>query len=1019
MSLSTVLAKALFDNAAESPEELAFRKGDILMVLEQEQEGGPGWWLCSLHGRQGIAPANRLRLLQTAAPINTGMDTCRAPSMDSVNITPRQQAARGNTLGSDDGVYLSPHSMAEGLYQSPGASSAPRAGEMWHMDGGRPRSHSSSGAHSRPERDIAMVSRPRSPSVRGRGVETDSLYQTPTGLSPLTVQYHRSQEVLSSESVYLTPSAVPRAGVAPDAQGETTFLMQRESGGQGNSEGCYLVPRVATTAMSNEDLYQTPTNGVAVAVPTPGASGLSVSPLTKVSQETPSMYQTPTPPGGPRTSPKEPNLPNSSSASASGPNHKLSPATANSSPRPQTKGVSKDPDNLGVPSTPPGARGKLAAGGRGSPLLVRIGKGGIPGSPNFGRKPPPPAPPVRGVTKKNTTPPTPAPKPALPAGLAFSKQPREVDEGHKMVPVTRDENIKEGNMQDKSRMKDPEVQMVTTKVDNKAQQDSESDKLEDQVYDTPPTNRWQQAPLATCDDEDDNIYNTPRAVPLNIGFDQESEIYDVPTHTLNPAVEPQHETYNVPASLPIASEVEEDEEDVYSVPSLPGQPVVPAEPEEGAGHSQVYSIPSPGKSDADRVQHSNCSLEESEPDGGIYDMPSMTLDIPATSSVRRLSVSSTGSGDVQWRTSISTLIQSAWSVTSSAPARELAASLAEILSVWKTSHAGDAPPPLQQAWSRLSEAMPALAMCGNGPPSEALRGLVRCALEDATLLLQSQVRPRLPSQESLSRRPLPALPVSDTQHIGSGMGSRKGSWIQERPLPPPPPPAFPLPPPPASLPPSIGRSEEDDELGNEYAGIGLTPAPPTLPVGDSVGYVKLQGMPEPPADAQFQTENNSSQVIPTAETRVKAHCQLSPSPPLPGTLSLEDSELLSFYSSQSLSHLSCLADSIEALFTSVQGNQPPRVFVSRGKSLIVTAHKLVFIGDTLSRLLSSSDLKAKVTTSGARLCQALKTVVVATKGAAQNYPSVPATQEMVDRVAELSQHAAGFAGLLQRLAEIS
>lgn len=90
--------------------------------------------------------------------------------------------------------------------------------------------------------------------------------------------------------------------------------------------------------------------------------------------------------------------------------------------------------------------------------------------------------------------------------------------------------------------------------------------------------------------------------------------------------------------------------------------------------------------------------------------------------------------------------------------------------------------------------------------------------------------------------------------------------------------------------------------------------------------------------------------------------QLSPSPPLPVSLSLEDSELLSFYSSQSLSHLSCLADSIDVLFRTVQGNQPPRVFVSRGKSLIVTAHKLVFIGDTLSRLLTSPDLRAKVST---------------------------------------------------------
>lgn len=88
--------------------------------------------------------------------------------------------------------------------------------------------------------------------------------------------------------------------------------------------------------------------------------------------------------------------------------------------------------------------------------------------------------------------------------------------------------------------------------------------------------------------------------------------------------------------------------------------------------------------------------------------------------------------------------------------------------------------------------------------------------------------------------------------------------------------------------------------------------------------------------------------------------QLTPSPPLPVSLSLEDSELLSFYSSQSLAHLSCLADAIDVLFSSVQGNQPPRIFVARGKSLIVTAHKLVFIGDTLSRLLTSADLRAKV-----------------------------------------------------------
>lgn len=63
MSLQNCLAKALYDNVAEAPDELAFRKGDILTVLEQNTNSLEGWWLCSLRGRQGIVPGNRLRLL--------------------------------------------------------------------------------------------------------------------------------------------------------------------------------------------------------------------------------------------------------------------------------------------------------------------------------------------------------------------------------------------------------------------------------------------------------------------------------------------------------------------------------------------------------------------------------------------------------------------------------------------------------------------------------------------------------------------------------------------------------------------------------------------------------------------------------------------------------------------------------------------------------------------------------------------------------------------------------------------
>ena len=59
----TLLAKALFDNVAECPDELAFRKSDIVTVMDQNVVGSRGWWKCSLYGRQGLAPANRLQIL--------------------------------------------------------------------------------------------------------------------------------------------------------------------------------------------------------------------------------------------------------------------------------------------------------------------------------------------------------------------------------------------------------------------------------------------------------------------------------------------------------------------------------------------------------------------------------------------------------------------------------------------------------------------------------------------------------------------------------------------------------------------------------------------------------------------------------------------------------------------------------------------------------------------------------------------------------------------------------------------
>ncbi|GFO25373.1 breast cancer anti-estrogen resistance protein 1 [Plakobranchus ocellatus] len=73
------LAKALYDNIAETPDELAFRRGDVLTVVEQDASGLEGWWLCSLRGKHGIAPGNRLKILSGMgdnAKVSSNPDVC-------------------------------------------------------------------------------------------------------------------------------------------------------------------------------------------------------------------------------------------------------------------------------------------------------------------------------------------------------------------------------------------------------------------------------------------------------------------------------------------------------------------------------------------------------------------------------------------------------------------------------------------------------------------------------------------------------------------------------------------------------------------------------------------------------------------------------------------------------------------------------------------------------------------------------------------------------------------------------
>nr|XP_025724944.1 embryonal Fyn-associated substrate isoform X3 [Callorhinus ursinus] len=298
------------------------------------------------------------------------------------------------------------------------------------------------------------------------------------------------------------------------------------------------------------------------------------------------------------------------------------------------------------------------------------------------------------------------------------------------------------------------------------------------------------------------------------------------------------------------------------------------------------------------------------------------------------------------------------------------------------------------------------------PPSPEPPGASASSDLDTVALLLARSpplphRPRLPSAESLSRRPLPALPVPEAPSPSpapSPAPGRKGS-IQDRPLPPPPP----------RLPgyggPKVegdpeGGEVEDDPTGhhNEYEGI---------PMAEEYDYVHLKGMDKAQGSRSLDKAFPGD---PELLERGSPEQQEAPSPGEPLDLPTGDLQLLHFYAGQCQSHYSALQAAVAALMSSTQAKQPPRLFVPHGKRVVVAAHRLVFVGDTLGRLAASAPLRAQVGAAGTALGQALRATVLAVKGAALGYPSHPAAREMAQRVAELAGQALQFTSLLSSLA---
>ncbi|CAF90702.1 unnamed protein product, partial [Tetraodon nigroviridis] len=339
-------------------------------------------------------------------------------------------------------------------------------------------------------------------------------------------------------------------------------------------------------------------------------------------------------------------------------------------------------------------------------------------------------------------------------------------------------------------------------------------------------------------------------------------------------------------------------------------------------------------------------------------------------------------------------------------------------SLVRHSHALDA-----LSWSPAALAAPPpggddldrLIMTARGIPDDA-KQLASFLHGNASLLFRRSVRQQ-PQQQQLPLPPVPGEPGA--QLTGSGSGGYHGGEkanIQSRPLP--------------SPPKYTPAEEEEAERPYEITEEGWM---------EDYDYVHLQGKEEFEKNQKQLLQKGSlvRQKSTLEQQQAKQFERLEqevsrpinqdmsnwvpsprqPQPPHggPSRLSPGDRQLLLFYQEQCEQNVTTVTNAIDAFFTSLNSNQPPKIFVAHSKFVILSAHKLVFIGDTLSRQAKAAEVRSRVAQSSNALCEKLKDIVLSTKTAALQYPSAGAAREMSERVKELGGCTQHFRTVLGQL----
>ncbi|XP_055011129.1 breast cancer anti-estrogen resistance protein 1 isoform X2 [Boleophthalmus pectinirostris] len=923
MSVPNVLAKALYDNVAESPDELSFRKGDIMTVLERDTQGLDGWWLCSLHGRQGIVPGNRLKILvgmydkQQGSPSTPDPTTVTSPSQRPL-LPPHNTYAKPTPSSSVMGTA------------SPGFPSKP-------------------------------IPAPQYTSMHPATTNPDSIYMMPPSHD-------------SKGSVYQIPSGP--VGSAPQPPSKAPPLTQRQY--QAPSQDIYQVPPTlqgagpAGVASAGQDVYQVPPSLEKRNWDSGKPLGKVVVP-TRVGQ----VYVYDTVKGDQ----DEYDVPPRHQTVAQQDIYDVPPA--------------RQHFNTQVYDTPP---------------MV-----------------------VKGPSSVQDVYDTPASKDKLAQQQVYDFPPsvsKDVPDGQPIREETYDVPPHF------AKLKGPVAVPTSQYLHNNMNDDDDEPPIPEDVYDVPP-------PILT-----EKHFN--RVQPSQ-------DIYDIPT-SLRTGY-PGQDVYDFPRERNPERPAERGEQYVYDVP-----PQVVRDPQTTDDLSMSFKRLSASSTGSTRSNHSASSLDmvpvrdTSVPaplpgkplmldlDQAMERLSRLQMAVESNVSLMMSFITGNWRSAEQLEGNLPAIHQAADRVRASVRdflefARGAVANAAQATDRLLQTKLGRQVGKMEEVfhsliqhsqsldaigWSAAALAVPPaggddldrLVITARGIPDDT-KQLASFLHGNATLLFKRTNR----QQQQL---PLPPIPGDVSGNMtGSGSGTYHGGekvHIQSRPLP---------------SPPKFTSTEEEGPVERPYESTeeGWM---------EDYDYVHLQGKEEFEKNQRQLLEkgNITRHNAQLEQTQIKQFERLeqevsrpinndmtgwvpSPHHPMahshngssgpPSKLCHSDRQLLLFYQEQCEQNITTVTNAIDAFFTAVNSNQPPKIFVAHSKFVILSAHKLVFIGDTLSRQAKAPEVRARVAQSSNTLCEKLKDIVISTKTAALQYPSPGNTREMTERVKELAGCTQQFRMVLGQL----